>query len=597
MPLNPTNTFNTIVSGVKELNTEVTSLTPTTPIFLYEIELKEIYPQTKFIDVANQPISDGVLRIFNDINLLDLATNSRGRIYWQGKYYYPFPISVEGFEINSAGTLSTPRMVIANASPDGNENSFYKYARMQIQSLGDLAGCKFTRIRTFLKYLDPANFSNSFNPYIQDSNFFELELPKDIYFIERKSLENKTVIEYGLASVLDIENINLPARKILAQRCSAQYRGEGCLYEYNKRMTSQHSGVYNGCTNIKANFITLPLEAPPVSTDNDESYLDKIFTGDLVNGISDKFIFSGIAYSGVGTSLSNSTWSFTNYTLLGASSSQTQTELSNGNLVTIGGTTTAGGLALINFQLNSPAEVTRIKITSTNTIQNNFNVYFSENQGTTWQTVKTISGDSRDWNLLGRPAGSYETGWQTVGLHRYWRLGTTNTAASTSLSEVSLSGQYRIGDSGSWLIGSKYRRGEFTFLEKNGLKYYYVSLTGHLSSPFNSPPNKLFWSTDSCSKSISACRKRWQLNPYFRPVYWPIPRGGWDKNKMYSHMNKYGFSASNLDKSDSNNSWPRRPMVWDPYNENAWGLPKDYTGDYLNGFLPFGGFPGVNKRT
>lgn len=598
MPLNATNTFNQIVSGVKDFNTEMGSLTPSTPIELFEIDMKEVYPQTAFITTNNQPISNGVLRIFNDVNLFNLATNTRGRLYWQNNYYYPFPVSVDGFELNSVGTLPNPKMVLANTSPDGSDNSFYKYARLQIQSLGDLAGCKFTRIRTFLKYLDPSNFSNNFNPYAKDNNFFELELPKDIYYIERKAYESKSTIEYSLCSLLDIENVSLPGRKILAQKCPFQYRGEGCLYEYNKRMTYAHSGAYSSCSNIPANYITLPLEAPPTATDNDELYLGKIFTGDKVNGISDAYIFTGINYVRAAKDTQDSTWSFANFNLYNGSSVSSQEILSDNNFLITGANTNANGLASITFQLNNPAEITKVRLTSTTTIANNFNFYFSRNDGLTWEAVKTPLGVAQDWTLNGKAAGSYITGWPTVGSHKYWKLGTTNTAAGTNLTEVELSGQYRIADSGSWGLGNTYRRGEFTFLEKMGIKYYYVCLTGHLSNPFNAAPNRIFWSTDSCSKEISACRNRWQLNPYFRPVIWPLSRGGWSRSKAYNHLASYSFSVSTLDSAVSDlDSWPRRPMVWDPFGKNAWGLPKDYTGDYLNGFLPFGGFPGVDKRS
>jgi len=598
MPLNATNTFNTIASGIKNFNTEVGSLTPSTPIELFEIDMKDVYPQTAFITTENQPISNGVLRIFNDVNLFNLATNTRGKLYWQGNYYYPFPISVDGFELNSVGTMANPNMVLANTSPDGSDNSFYKYARLQIQSLGDLAGCKFTRIRTFLKYLDPSNFSNNFNPYAKDNNFFELELPKDIYYIERKEYESKTTIEYSLSSLLDIENVALPGRKILAQKCPFQYRGEGCLYEYHKRMTYAHSGVYAGCSNVPANYITLPLEAPPTATDNDELYLGKIFTGDNVNGISDAYIFTGINHIRIATGVGDSTWSFSNFNLTSGSSISSQRSLSDNNFSVTGANTNANGLASITFQLNNPAEITKLSLNSATTITNNFNFYFSKDNGSTWEAVKTPLGVAQDWTLNGKAAGSYVTGWPTVGMHKYWKLSTTNTAAGTNLTEVQLSGQYRIADSGLWGLGNTYRRGEFTFLEKMGIKYYYVSLTGHLSNAFNAPPNRIFWSTDSCSKEISACRNRWQLNPYFKPVIWPLSRGGWSRAKMYNHFFYYNFSPSTLDSATGDaGSWPRRPMVWDPFGKYAWGLPKDYTGDYLNGFLPFGGFPGVDKRS
>ena len=592
MPIDGSNTFNTIVSGIKSLNSEAYSLAPSAPVFLYEIDFSEIYPQTIYITTDNQPVNKGVMRIYNDVNIFDYVNNSRGRIYWQGNYYYPFPIMTDGFETNAAGTLPNPKFSIANASPDGSENSFYKFARMQVQSLGDLAGCKFTRIKTFLKYLHPTNFLNSINPYNPDGTIFEVEFPKDIFYIDRKSLENKQTVEYSLASILDIENVSLPGRTILATKCPFQYRGEGCLYEYEKRKTYAHSGVLAGCTNLSHTLVTLPLEAPPTSTDNDELFLGKIFTGDRVNSIADSYIFSGIDFTRVGDTTSNSTWTFSNFNLANGSSLTAQTRLSDNNYTITGANTTAA-ICSITVALNNPAEITKLMLNSATNYVNNFNVDFSIDAGSTWEPVKTFSGNSVDWILNGKTAGSYVTGWPTVGSHKFWRIRTTNSVAGTNLTELALSGQYRIADSGLWGLNNLYRRGEFVYLEKLGIKYYYVSLTGHSSNPFNAPPNRIFWATDNCSKSISACRDRWTVNPYFRPVLWPLGRGGWSKWKFTQHNAYYGFSP-NL--QGDLGSYPRRPGVFDPFNKYALGLPKDYTGQYLNGFLPFGGFPGVNRK-
>ena len=580
---NGANIFESIVSGSQQINAEAASLTPSAPICLYEIDFSEIYPQTASITAINQPLTNGVLRIYNDYNIFN-SSAIRGRIYWQGNYYYPFPIIAEGFDINSAGTLPTPRFVLANISPDDGNNYFYKYIRMQIQSLGDLAGCKFTRIKTFLKYLHPNNFINNQNPYNVNGKMFEMELPKDIFYIDRKSLENKTSIEYSLSSILDLENVNLPSRNFLAEKCPFQYRGEGCCYEYNRRKTNKHSGVYGGCENIPESYVSLPLEAPPVSTDNDEIFLEQIFTGIKdAGGWGDNYRFSGIMYSRINNpTLTNS--SFTNFS---------QTNLLDGSYSAVGATTTAA-ICSISVSLTNPTEITAVRINSSSAIVNNFNIDYSMDGGSTWNPVIDRSGASRDWVLNGRPAGTYSSGWHSVGFHKNWRIRTTNSAAGTNLTELELSGQYRIGDSGLWGLGNLYSRGEFIYLEKLGIKYYYVCLSGHTSSAFNAPPNKNFWGSDHCSKSIWSCRKRWQLNPYFRPVLWPLNRGGWDKKYTEDMLYNYDLGYFGI---DDNLSWPRRPYVFDPYNNKAWGLPKDYTGQYLNGFLPFGGFPGANRRT
>lgn len=580
--VNGSDVFAQIVSGSQEINSETVSLTPSAPVYLYEIDFGEIYPQTKNITAINQPLTNGVLRIYNDYNIFNSAA-IRGRVTWQGNYYYPFPIAAEGFDLNSAGTLPTPRFVLANISPDDDNNSFYKYIRMQIQSLGDLAGCKFTRIKTFLKYLHPSNFSNNQNPYNINGRLFELELPKDVYYIDRKSLENKTSIEYSLSSILDLENVNLPARTFLAEKCPFQYRGEGCCYEYNKRKTNQHSGVYGGCENVPESYISLPLEAPPVTTDNDEIFLEQVFTGSLSNGWQDNFRFSGIAYSRItNPTLTNS--NFTNFS---------QANLLDSSYAAVGATSSAA-ICSISVALTNPAEITAVRINSSTSIVNNFNVDYSMDGGSTWNPVIDRSGAPRDWVLNGRPAGTYSSGWHSVGFHKNWRIRTTNSAAGTNLTELEFSGQYRIGDSGVWGLGNLYSRGEFVYLEKLGIKYYYVCLSGHTSTPFNAPPNKIFWGSDHCSKSIWSCRKRWQLNPYFRPVLWPLNRGGWDREYTRLMLNNYNIGYTG---PEDNLSWPRRPHVTNPFNDKAWGLPKDLTGQYLNGFLPFGGFPGANRRT
>jgi lambda family phage minor tail protein L len=273
--------FDLVVSGSASINSELNSLTPSTPLYLYEIDFSKIAPTTLNYNYnGEQPMNNGIYRIYNDYNLYKIINNEYGTLKWQNNYYYPFPIQAEGFEYNSAGTLPTPKLTIGNFSPDGSNNSFYKYIRMQVQSLGDIVGAKFTRIKTFLKYIDGANFSGNINIFNPQTGIYEAELPRDIYYIDRKSLENKNVIEYELASILDVENVTLPGRTILAKKCTFQYRGEGCCYEYNSRLTALHSGVYAYVENSPISVKGLQT-APPVATENNQLFIGSIFsTGD-----------------------------------------------------------------------------------------------------------------------------------------------------------------------------------------------------------------------------------------------------------------------------------------------------------------------------
>jgi len=600
--------FNTITSGSNSLNTELSSITPTTPIYLYELDLSDIYPQIRFINTSGQPMQNGILRCHNNFNLFNLTNGSfdKGQIYWQNNYYYPFPMVAEGFDYVSVGTLPTPQLTLTNYSPDNNTNSFYKYIRMQIQSLGDIVGGKFTRIRSFLKYLDPLNFSGNYNPYSDDPSITEIELPRDIYYVDRKELENKNTLQYNLVSILDLENLTLPGRTLLANKCPFEYRGEGCLYEYNKRIDPIHSGVYGSVSNPDRR-ITLPLEAPPVATENDELFLNTI-----LSGVQSRQRFSGFNYFQHTGNNNWANWTFTNYTLNAGTSAQCAAALNNGNTAVTAVTSNAAQQII---QISSPvqAEVTQVSLSSTSTINNNYQIQYYSNIASSWNPVVDISGYTLAWNLSGRAAGTYRITFPSRGIWGDWRLISTSTNAGTALSELNFSGQFRIGDSGDWVTGAFYQTGDFVFLQNHGIKYYFVCLTNHTSDVFNNPPNRKFWGADTCSKTINACRLRWQKNPYFRPVVWPMSRGGWDYWSFYRRYRITGYQAAGpggdfrrlnvppwyatgsalADGSPA--SWPRRPDVHDPWNNYAHGLPEDVTGEYLNGFLPFGGFPGLDQ--
>ena len=142
----PSDIYNIIQSGSLAISQEASSITPSAPIYLYEIDLSEIYPVSKQITSNNQPIQNGVFRIYNDINLYNITADKKGKVYWQNNYYYPFPIVAEGFEINTVGALPVPTFKIGNTTPISGSNSLYKYLRMQFQDLGDIAGAKFSRI-------------------------------------------------------------------------------------------------------------------------------------------------------------------------------------------------------------------------------------------------------------------------------------------------------------------------------------------------------------------------------------------------------------------------------------------------------------------
>lgn len=79
----------------------------------------------------------------------------------------------------------------------------------QITAGNDLTGAKVTRIQTMVKFIDAVNFSNNTNS-TADPN---AEFKREIYTIDRKSLENRDVVEFELAQVWDLAGVRAPKRQ------------------------------------------------------------------------------------------------------------------------------------------------------------------------------------------------------------------------------------------------------------------------------------------------------------------------------------------------------------------------------------------------
>ena len=135
-------------------------------------------------------------------------------IVFNGVTYTAFPIEVEGFEVTSKGTLPRPTMRIANANSS---------ISVLLQLYNPLQA-KVTRIRTCKKFLDAVNFTGG-NATADPTAKFEDE----IWYIDRVANENPELVEFELASKLDLTNLALPRRQIL-EHCQWQYRGEECGY-------------------------------------------------------------------------------------------------------------------------------------------------------------------------------------------------------------------------------------------------------------------------------------------------------------------------------------------------------------------------------
>ena len=125
-------------------------------------------------------------------------------IVWQGNTYTAIPLKAEGYEMSGQGTLPRPTISVANLL--GTFTTI-------IALLPDgLEGCKVTRTRTLSKYLDAVNFTGGSNSDADPTSYFK---PRDIYFIDRKAIENRDVVSYEMCSAFDLAGVRLPKRQIL----------------------------------------------------------------------------------------------------------------------------------------------------------------------------------------------------------------------------------------------------------------------------------------------------------------------------------------------------------------------------------------------
>lgn len=140
-----------------------------------------------------------------------------GNIVWGGVSYSRYPVQARGFQYEGQGSLPRPTLTISNA---------LSLVTSLMLDHGDLVGAKVTRIRTLKKYLDAANFTGDSNatadPYA--------EFPRQIFTVDRKTLENRDVVSFELAANFDVAGVRLPRRQIVQNVCTWTYKGEGCGY-------------------------------------------------------------------------------------------------------------------------------------------------------------------------------------------------------------------------------------------------------------------------------------------------------------------------------------------------------------------------------
>ena len=142
--------------------------------------------------------------------------NSNADIIWQSETYQKFPITASGFAFTGSGQIPRPTLQMSNLGGITREGSVITVTDLLLivnltTANNDLLNAKLRRITVLASSLDNANFSSGSNPFgTPNSN----ELPQEIFFIDRKTIESRDIVEFELVSNLDTENKRIPARQV-----------------------------------------------------------------------------------------------------------------------------------------------------------------------------------------------------------------------------------------------------------------------------------------------------------------------------------------------------------------------------------------------
>ena len=161
------------------------------------------------------------------------ATGSNGDIIWNSQAYMRFPLEAEGFEYSGQGQLPRPKLRISNI--------LGTITALILTLPNGLEGAKVTRIRTLARYIDGVNFPGGTNPYGSPDS--TAEFPREIFYIDRTTVETRDVIEFELAAVFDLIGVRAPKRQCVSNVCQWKYRGPECGYAGNAYFNTNNQPV------------------------------------------------------------------------------------------------------------------------------------------------------------------------------------------------------------------------------------------------------------------------------------------------------------------------------------------------------------------
>ena len=202
----PTDIANEVVDGsvtwraISSVYADLSVLAPSAIIELFELRLDNTLHGSSNITRWHNGCNEGIT----------------GGIVWDGNTYSSFAIQAEGFEQTSTGSLPRPTLTVANT--DGLITALILDVNA-VTPYNDLTGAEVRRIRTLKRYLDGEGTA--------DPN---AQWPVEIWYIDRKDVENRDLVKFELASKFDLAGQFVPKRQLIANVCQWEYRSSECSY-------------------------------------------------------------------------------------------------------------------------------------------------------------------------------------------------------------------------------------------------------------------------------------------------------------------------------------------------------------------------------
>ena len=184
---------------------ELNKINPSSVIELFELELTV----GLHIPAGNPNNLDTVFRFHAGANL-----NNFGQIRFNNNDYQRVAVKAEGFEDTSKGTIPRPTLTFSNLGGITKDTTVMTMSDFlnvvnTVTPQNDLLNAKVTRLLPLASALDNANFATGTNPFGTPSTD---RLQDRIYYIDRKAVENRQIVQFELVSRLDMQNKKIPAR-------------------------------------------------------------------------------------------------------------------------------------------------------------------------------------------------------------------------------------------------------------------------------------------------------------------------------------------------------------------------------------------------